>query len=253
MARICAFCSASDKPLTREHVYPNWLSTYFKKGLLVVNEVTGDGKSRSWNEPIFQHKAKVVCADCNNGWMSRLEAHTKSVLADLIFADKPAQLNEDTQRQIALWVQKTVLMLNRSTSGTFKIPDNFYKDLYTSQQPLKSIAITMGWRLQAKGTKDEPLASFEIKQIPTLSVDKKIEATIRQQMAEGQLAWAATLGLGKVVFQLFGHNLTGGLFEVGGGDERVLTQINPYVKDISWPNEWPIEAVGGLDVVRSGM
>lgn len=253
MARVCAFCSTSNKPLTREHVYPNWLSTYFKKGLLVINEVTTEGQNRAWNEPIFQHKAKIVCSDCNSGWMSQIEGDTKPILADLIFTDKPFVLDEAAQRQIALWVQKTVLMLNGSTSGKFKIPGNFYKDLYTTKEPLKSIAVTMGWRLHAKGTKDEPLATFEIKQISKLAVDKKLEVTIKEQMADGKLAWAATVGLGKVVFQLFGHNLVGGLFEVGGNDERVLVQINPYRNDISWPNEWPIEALGGLEAVRGGM
>lgn len=252
MARVCVFCS-SDKPLTREHVYPDWLSAYFKKGLLVINEVAGDNQHRTWSQPIFQHKARIVCSDCNSGWMSQLEGDTKTVLANLIFTDKPAVIDEAAQKQIALWVQKTALMLNESTGGKFKIPDNFYKDLYSSKQPLKSIAVTIGWRLQTKGTKNEPLATFEIKQIPKLTLPRELEAAIREQMAEGKLAWAATIGLGKLVFQIFGNNLTGTLLEFVGNDERVMPQINPYRADISWPNEWPIEALGGLEEVRRAM
>lgn len=252
MARVCVFCATSGRPLTREHIYPDWLSTRFKKGLVATNEVKSDTASRLWEKAIFQDTVNVVCAECNNGWMSAIESDTKDVLADLIFSVKALSLDEATQQRIALWVQKTVLILNKATGGDFKIPNTFYHDLYSKQKPLPGIMVTMGWRMLAKGTKDEPLATFEIKQIPGMVTDKQSATVIKQEIADGKLAWSASLGLGRVVFQLFGHNM-GGTLEVGGNDERVFPQINPFVKDLEWPTEWPIEALGTLDEIRSGM
>jgi hypothetical protein len=219
---------------------------------VAVNEVKADNTSRTWEKAIFQDTVNVVCAECNNGWMSDIESNTKDVLADLIFTDKSFELNEVTQQQVALWVQKTVLMLNKAAGGEFSIPNTFYSDLYANKKKPTSIMVTMGWRLQAKGTKDEPLATFEIKQIPSMVTDKQSEAAIAQEIADGKLAWSASLGLGKVVFQLVGHNMRASL-EVGGNDDRVLPQINPFVKILAWPTEWPIEALGGLETVRKSM
>lgn len=71
----CIFCGKQEK-LTKEHVFPNWLSNLYKNNDLVINEFVGDTNLK-WLSKIFQHKARVVCKDCNNGWMSDLE---KSVI-----------------------------------------------------------------------------------------------------------------------------------------------------------------------------
>lgn len=252
--RVCVFCRDNSKVLTLEHLHPNWLSQYFKKGQVAINEVAGDGISRSWSKAIFQDKAKIVCGDCNNRWMSDIENTTKSLLEKLIFTTDGMKIDATAQAKIALWAQKTTLVMNKATGGKFQIPDDFYRDLYSSQTKPTKIMVSIGWRLLASGSKEksEPLATFEIKQIARVQAKKHEADIFRQQVSDGKLAWAATLGLGRVVFQLFAHNMQGTL-EVGGGDQRVLKQINPYIHDIDWPFEWPIEAVGGLDAVKKAV
>lgn len=247
MQRTCCFCD--NTPLTLEHVYPDWLSGYFKKGAVVINEVIEDGVSRTWNKAIFQHKAKIVCASCNNGWMSSLETEVKPILEKLVFTDEKAEIDESQQAILSYWVQKTILILNKSTGGKFKIPVNIYKDLFAHQKPLKSIAVNVGWRIKAKGIKDEPLATFEIVQIGNMQVHKNDEQSVRNDLETGKLAWSATLGLGKIVFHAFGHNLNASL-ELIGNDDRVMFPINPFEKNLSWPLEWPVEALGGLEELR---
>lgn len=249
--RLCVFCRDESKVLTLEHIHPDWLSQYFKKGLVAINEVAGDGISRSWNKAIFQDKAKIVCGDCNNRWMSDIENTTKPLLEKLIFTTDGMKLDAIAQAKVALWAQKTTLVMNKATGGKFQIPDDFYTDLYSSQTKPTKIMVSIGWRLLASGSKEkgEPLATFEIKQISSVQVKKDEVDILKQQASNGKLAWTATLGLGRVVFQLFGHNMQGRL-EVGGGDQRLMTQINPYISDVAWPLEWPIEAVGGIEAIR---
>jgi len=251
--RVCAFCGTEGRPLTLEHVYPDWLSGYFKHGLMGINEVGADGKGRVWSEAIFQHKAKVVCANCNNGWMSTLETAAKPFLEGLIFTTNPKLLDAAAQQTLAFWAQKTVLMVNKGVGGAFKIPAKFYQELYAQKQPLGSIMVTLGWRMQASGNKNEPLATFEIKQIDSAITDKQSEAHVRERIAKGEIAWVATLGLGRMVFQFFGNGMKDATLHIGGNDPRVFPAIHPFETNIDWPNEWPIEALGGLDTVRKGM
>ena len=72
---ICAYCK-QDKPATREHVIPAFL--------YALQKSLGD-KVIGWNEvteKMVGGEAKVrdVCADCNNGVLSNLDAYGKQVL-----------------------------------------------------------------------------------------------------------------------------------------------------------------------------
>lgn len=254
MSRVCIFCHRDGQPLTREHVYPDWLSKLFDPKLVGTNEVLGDNLNRIWQGAVFQQKIKLVCAECNNGWMSDIEGSVKDLLTSLAFTHDGHTLNQEDQRKLSLWVQKTVLVINKSlgSKSGFDIPVGFYDQLYATKQPINTILVTAGWRMLTSGTKDQPLASFEIKQVSTLEVEKNSVDAISTQMDDGALVWTAILALGNIVFHIVGTNLQGQL-EVGSSDPRMLIQINPYHEDLSWPLEWPIEAVGGLDAIRKGM
>lgn len=254
MSRLCIFCHREGQTLTREHVYPDWLSKLYSQEVVGINEVSGDNLNRIWQGAIFQHKVKLVCVECNNGWMSDLEGGVKDLLVSLAFTHDKCVLSEEDQRKISLWVQKTVLVDNKAIGGKsgFDIPASFYSKLYQTKQPIDTMLVTMGWRILANGSKDQPLASFEIKQVSTFEVEKSSVNAIQDQMEEGAVVWTAILALGNVIFHVVGTTLVGQL-EVGSSDPRLLIQINPYHKDLAWPLEWPIEAVGGLDAIRKGM
>jgi hypothetical protein len=74
---VCAYCK-QDKPATREHVIPSFL--------YVLQKSLGD-KVIGWNEVAEkmvggESKVKDVCADCNNGVLSELDAYGKQLLGD---------------------------------------------------------------------------------------------------------------------------------------------------------------------------
>jgi hypothetical protein len=74
VTRACIFCGAEGR-LTGEHVFGDWLS---RIGL--VSEPVGHAAgplNRNLRDlgvtPPFQRTVRDVCAQCNNGWLSRLE------------------------------------------------------------------------------------------------------------------------------------------------------------------------------------
>ena len=80
---VCAFCQ-QEATLTGEHLWSEWIerllktSRYrFRRRDLIVGPT-------EWNAPHLNIKAKVVCAQCNNGWMSDLENETRLLLAAMI-------------------------------------------------------------------------------------------------------------------------------------------------------------------------
>lgn len=105
MARSCIFCGA--RPTTREHVWPAWLrrrlvseSTMQHTGLLELRgEVT---ELYSYDDKPYKATANVVCAACNNGWMSRSEEAAKSYLAGMV-EGRGRELHEGGQLHLARW------------------------------------------------------------------------------------------------------------------------------------------------------
>ena len=59
---------------------------------------------RQWHSTDASFKAKFVCRECNNGWMSELEGEAKPLLLPLMFGDYPRmELSPDEQETVAMW------------------------------------------------------------------------------------------------------------------------------------------------------
>ena len=70
------------------------------------------GDEDSWVEqrrPAFSRRAKIVCAECNNGWMSRLEMAAAPLITPMLTGERRVTLNVDDHTTVALWVMKTAM------------------------------------------------------------------------------------------------------------------------------------------------
>src|SRR5215469_6213936 len=85
----CIFCGK--KPLTKEHVWPKWLRPYVPHDL--KNFETADAaieidsvspKFKKIDGDPRNRAVRVVCAECNNGWMSQLQEAVKPLLLPLV-------------------------------------------------------------------------------------------------------------------------------------------------------------------------
>lgn len=109
----CVFCEAA--PLTKEHIFPQWLNRYLPPGEVQALEQAryGDRAYDVSRQAVgLDFVVRKVCAKCNNGWMSTLEGTSIPVLDPLISNLDLEIISLHDQRQIALWAVKTAMMLD---------------------------------------------------------------------------------------------------------------------------------------------
>ena len=110
---VCAFCER--QPLTEEHLFPDWLRTVIpRKGTpkygvqfteidrVTPEELVTNEEFRKFQGHMGNKTFKVVCADCNNGWMSQIEEDAKQILTALIVGE-PIVLGAKEQRILIKW------------------------------------------------------------------------------------------------------------------------------------------------------
>lgn len=110
----CWFCDTDMRGKSAEHVFPQWLLRDYG----AANELTRPTRRdhlTPWmlsdRGPIPLRSLKVnVCAACNNGWMSQLEAAAKPLLT----GPRAGELNPDDVETLARWFTKTATVLNVS-------------------------------------------------------------------------------------------------------------------------------------------
>lgn len=112
----CAFCSSTAK-MSGEHVFSDWMN----------GALPSPVSSGGWNgiltrpgSPQIPYKSlaldwtvKVVCEECNNGWMNEIEnKHAKPVMAPLIGGKIHIPISQLNARSIALFAFKTAVIVD---------------------------------------------------------------------------------------------------------------------------------------------
>jgi hypothetical protein len=81
MANACVFCGTTTEKITKEHVFPDWISELFGREPGGTAEmVESDGSIQAFPTVPFQQQVRVVCKPCNEGWMADLESDVKGFL-----------------------------------------------------------------------------------------------------------------------------------------------------------------------------
>jgi hypothetical protein len=109
--RFCIFCGRPGNPrLSREHVWPDWLKDYIPKIMTgytslsaTIHERYSEPRREKGSGDLRSRRLRVVCEDCNTGWMSRLQENTKPHLLPLIHGQS-ASLTADVQTLVAAWI-----------------------------------------------------------------------------------------------------------------------------------------------------
>lgn len=131
----CVFCGRS--PTTKEDIIPKWMAKgvtalpgarkrlLFSRGGETVELHRGTATH-------FNHPLKVVCSDCNNGWMSTLQREAKPILVPLMNGGR-CNLDEASQATLAAWSVMT------TTMGSFGVrqrcSESFLTQLMQSSLP----------------------------------------------------------------------------------------------------------------------
>ena len=215
----------------------------FAPGLTGTTTIEKDGEAdKMYVSSLLQLATRVVCAKCNNGWMSKLETEAKPLLSRMLFDLRHAtNLGKAEQNTLTFWAQKTVLMLDLSTAADYKIPKISFTSLYEQQGPVSHISVRLGWRIPKKGKYGPHLSHFTIGEV---TGPEKPTMVARAGDFE---VWRAVIAIGNIVFHISGSTPNVHV-EVDNVDERVTPQIHPYKKDLGWPLEWPVDALTSVGV-----
>jgi hypothetical protein len=142
----CIFCAGPG--LSKEHFWSSWtaqflpsypenehvehLATFTEKTKLAKPTKVQARQGQAWTK-----KIRVVCRNCNHGWMSDLEQAAKPILIPLIIG-QPTELNATSEMVLARWVTMKIMVAEHNAGAvvtpfdaradfkaTLKIPENF--------------------------------------------------------------------------------------------------------------------------------
>lgn len=114
----CMYCGSDD--MTEEHIVADWVLRAFNGSRRTPkawsSEINEDNEMRiSLSEPI--QTAKIVCGDCNSGWLSRIDNAAAEVLKPLIRGASEVTLDAPQQRIVASWMFKSALTFDAIQSS----------------------------------------------------------------------------------------------------------------------------------------
>lgn len=159
----CLFCGRLWGAARRsdEHVLPQWMRRH-ETDLLKSSHSSYSGgfdldeKAREFVElptllttkksSLLTLKTREVCADCNNGWMSRLEEAARPLirrLAEAAPTGRPVVLTLEEARLLAVWCQKTATTYELTGNRPRVITGAMGRQL-TSGVPLRGSLVWLG-------------------------------------------------------------------------------------------------------------
>ncbi len=116
--RLCIFCGSDD--LSEEHLIADWVFRAFARsrrpGPLFKGVMAEDSELRAMSgDPILT--ARVVCQNCNNGWMATIDRAAAEALKPLIQGRNTVTLDHDAQAAVAAWIFKSALTFDAAWKG----------------------------------------------------------------------------------------------------------------------------------------
>ncbi len=231
MKSKCIFCGGLSRQ-TKEHAIPQWCANLKPANVRVRME--GEHLNiRKWDILTDKVEIKVggICVECNSGWMSRLESEVKPLLLPLL-EGKEVQLSVMTQRVIATWAIKTVMVLEFSSASS--------RPKYFSQKEREALCSHQ----IIPGSTAVFLAGYQ-GQHPFRGSEHPVEFYDGKQHFTG---YSSTTVFRFLVVQVFSYRAEGGqrLFRVADFPQAEI-QVWPAKEQVIWPPQ-EIFDDGGIEM-----
>jgi hypothetical protein len=215
--------------LTREHVLPDWLTGI---GLDLEPSIHQAGPlnklPRQWPAKPFTTTVKMVCATCNNGWLSELEGAARPVITPLIRGES-RRLPPGDQALIAAWTCKTALVSllissDEARQSGYRVPASEYEALHAQRGRVEPLPFSQYWIGSYAGGR----RASSIWVTPFV-----IEVTGAGSSPEIPSGYVMTLVLGSLLVQ--GVRFTQPLLQVELAAEWGFLDIWPPSDTLPWP------------------
>jgi hypothetical protein len=144
----CIFCNKKNL-LTKEDFWPTWLQkiapskhtsmTHLTRyGILdpISNTMNWHNKRGRFDLPIspLSARLKVVCAECNNGWMSELQGKAKPFLL-LLMEGRWTGITREAQAAIAAWATMFTMVCEFADMTTQAVTQSERDEFMLTKQP----------------------------------------------------------------------------------------------------------------------
>jgi hypothetical protein len=151
----CIFCKRSPPQIkmTGEHIWSDWLKTIlFNPGFRTERAdglISKDGKPLPdvpvHRKPgaVHRRQAKIVCNECNGGWMKAIVDAARTP-AETLIRGKPVVLNKEEQTALASWMGLSAIVVNQETRTRHKLPEADIDYMYRHHMPPPEWHIEIG-------------------------------------------------------------------------------------------------------------
>ena len=259
MRKKCIFCQHDDRKITKEHLFPDWLSKMYDDTVTGINEGTNaDGSiAYSYTSKIFQQTMNSVCEVCNNGWMSQIENEAKPILIKML-RNKSFVLDKKSQIKLSTWAMKTILVSNHGNPAPPAkqfIPFDHYVKFHERRRVADDNIMLLGYKPVSNFKPGQRIASSWVDVVKNIQVPRELARTVTERHEQGHNIYGATLSLANIVFQLHGNDLVDGSehkVEILFPDEPMKI-LNPYNYKLRWPLRHNIDEVGGLEAIHDAV
>jgi hypothetical protein len=222
----CIFCGGAR--LTKEHVFPRWLVTTLTADVVgpnVTSERTrrsaaGSTSTQRWAAvDVASYTVRVVCATCNNGWMSDIETRAQAVLSPMVAGERTI-LSPAAQMDVAAWTALKGYIVEWALGDVIVASPAVRRALMDAKHPPGPVPVRLG--------------AVERSGIPS-SVTRIVYNVGRAGRQEG-LAVCTTFALGCAVLQVcHGRGITIDWTAVSEPHTDHVPVNPPCPRDIQWP------------------
>lgn len=226
----CAFCEHTGK-LSAEHIASEWMRDLFP-GRRTAWFISGNMKEKKrFETDAMDWKARVVCENCNNTWMSNIEKeHAKPALTPLITGQMDIPIDRARAHSMALFAFKTAVVLDH----TQRLQEPFFSKRirHAFRQHLTIPNIVNMWFCGCKGHRGG--GQFK-------TAYMKGNASTPDQC----LMYVCTCAIGCYVFQVLAVRQIGNArFSPFGGLEGLGVPFWPAVpRDYVWPPRFALDGI----------
>jgi len=201
-------------------------------------------------------QVKVVCGDCNSGWMNQLEQAVRLFVPDLING-RPVMLTREDQQALAAWTVETVLMLQHThlRAHQVAIPPADYAGLFAAKSPSQLMRVIAAF-VEPPGRGSNVEATIEYLAEPRdMTAIATLMARDGERDPQDLSAYTATLRIGFLVLHVIrvgSAQFVAGLSPGPAMQSYVTTIWPPASREQAWPPR-SLAEIGGLIALARSM
>ena len=252
MPNPCRFCGATDRKITKEHVWPEWLKNFMPSGAErgLTERWSTESGHQEWESGLLDATVRMFCDTCNNGWMADIEGAAKDLVGPMV-QGVAATLDAYAQRMVANWAVLKGLVASQTSKDQQPIPDDHFRRVCAVQgAPANTALVWIGQRQDlAHPARPGRGKLFDSHFMPVTDVERlgPVPADLTRYISEGGVLNGTIFQVGHFFALVLQHDWPGLRVRprLGTDAEHALVQVWPAVGgDVRWPPRLPVDELG---------